>query len=240
MTTDNIQLGLFLSAPYECSYLPHKMARSQVIVQSHWVSTPIYSVLMNEGFRRSGLSTYRPRCDQCQACLSSRIVVQEFSPSRTQRRIFNKHSKELTLEIISQPYFDPEHYALYQRYQQLRHADKAPEVSPESYEEFLVQSYVETQFLSFRDQQGILRMVSVIDCLDQGLSAVYTFYDPDYHGSLGTYAIMTLVRLCQQRQLPYVYLGYWIENSEKMHYKQNFQPLEVLQKGQWQRLIPPV
>lgn len=235
---ENLQLGLFLTAPYECSYLPNKTAHSQVIVQAEWVNTSVYSALIEQGFRRSGISTYRPRCDQCQACISVRLCVDDFQPSRTQKRIFKKHAQELDIEIIEHPIFEAEHFALYERYQQLRHAEKAPETSPESYTEFIAQSYVDTQFLCFRDKQGILRMVSVFDRVHNGLSAVYTFYDPEYKGSLGTFAVMCLADLCVQWQLPYLYLGYWVKDSEKMHYKTNYQPLEFYSKEQWSRQEP--
>lgn len=240
MTTDTIQLGLFLSGSYQCSYLPNQQARSQVIVQSHWINTSIYSVLIEDGFRRSGLSVYRPRCDHCRACISVRLCVADFTPHRTQRRTFKKHAKTLFAEIVQQPYFDAEHYDLYARYQRLRHAEAAPETTPQTYDEFLVQSQVNTQFICFRDLQGTLRMVSVFDRVKDGLSAVYTFYDPEYAGSLGTYAIMYLAQLCAQWNLPYLYLGYWVNHSEKMHYKLNFQPLEFYYQGQWTKDNPSI
>lgn len=235
MNADTIQLSLFLSSPYECSYLPNQQARSQVIVQSEWINTPVYSVLIEDGFRRSGTSVYRPRCDRCHACISVRLVVPEFTPNRTQKRTFKRHAQTLRHEIIQQPYFDQEHYQLYERYQHLRHADKAPETTPESYEDFLIRSHVNTQLLCCRDEQGILRLVSVFDEVHNGLSAVYTFYDPEYPGSLGTYAVMALTELCKRRQLPYLYLGYWVEHSEKMDYKKRYQPLEIYVNGHWQR-----
>ncbi|NOL50177.1 arginyltransferase [Pelistega europaea] len=238
MTHDTIQLGLFLSSPYECSYLPNRQARSQVVVQSHWITTPIYSILIEDGFRRSGISVYRPRCSRCHMCISVRLIVPEFVPTRTQRRIFKKHAQTLTAELIQQPYFDQEHYALYERYQRLRHAEAAPETTPQVYEEFIVQSLINTQFVCFRDEQGVLRMVSVFDRVENGLSAVYTFYDPEYPGSLGTYAVMYLAKLCTQWNLPYLYLGYWVENSEKMHYKLKYHPLEYYQQGQWTKDKP--
>lgn len=235
---ENLQLGLYLSAPYECSYLPEKIARSQVIVQSEWINTSVYSALIEQGFRRSGTATYRPRCDQCQACVSVRLCVDEFQPSRTQQRMFKKHAKELTLEIIEQPVFEAEHFELYDRYQKLRHAEKAQDSTPETYDDFLVRSYVDTHFLCFRDVLGTLRMVSVFDRVHNGLSAVYTFYDPEYKGSLGTFAVMCLADLCLQWQLPYLYLGYWVKGSEKMDYKTRYQPLEFYVKEQWSRQEP--
>lgn len=235
---ENLQLGLYLSAPYECSYLPEKTARSQVIVQSEWINTSVYSVLIEQGFRRSGTASYRPRCNQCQACVSVRLCVDEFQPSRTQQRMFKKHAKELTLEIIEQPVFEAEHFELYNRYQKLRHAEKAQDSTPETYDEFLVRSYVDTHFLCFRDTLGTLRMVSVFDRVHNGLSAVYTFYDPEYKGSLGTFAVMCLADLCLQWQLPYLYLGYWVKGSEKMDYKTRYQPLEFYVKEKWSRQEP--
>ena len=231
-------INLFLTGTYPCSYLPDLQARSQAVAQADSVDSVVYSQLMRFGFRRSGLYTYRPQCDQCQACVSVRIVVDKFTPNRTQRRLFKKHQEALYAYCLPDLSWHDEHYQLYHDYQMRRHPENAEQTSPTDYAEFMLSSYVDTQLVEFRCKDNILRMVSVFDILDDGLSAVYTFYDVDYVGSLGSYAVMWLNELCKRFKRPYLYLGYWVENSQKMAYKMNFQPLEYYVKGTWQRKQP--
>ena len=231
-------LSLFLTGSYPCSYLPEQQARSQAVAQADYVDSQVYSQLMRYGFRRSGLYTYRPQCDQCKACVSVRIVVDEFTPNRTQRRLFKKHQQALYAYCLPDLSWHDEHYELYQRYQACRHPDNSEQTGPDEYIEFMLSSHVDTQLVEFRSEDNVLRMVSVFDILDDGLSAVYTFYDVDYIGSLGSYAIMWLNELCKRFGRPYLYLGYWVENSQKMNYKMNYQPLEYYFKGSWSRQKP--
>lgn len=228
-------LQLYLTAPYPCSYLPHMEARSQVATPAFLITPKVYSELVHRGFRRSGTFTYRPRCDGCQQCVAVRVVVDEFHPARAQRRSWNRHH-DLRVEIL--PLQDKaEYFALYQRYQQTRHTDGSmAEDTPEQYRNFLLQSHVDSLLVEFRES-GELRMVSVIDVLDDGLSAVYTFYDPDVaRASFGTFNVLWQIELCRKLQLPYLYLGYWIRASRKMAYKANFEPLQALRNGEWKRL----
>ncbi|MEI8035619.1 MAG: arginyltransferase [Betaproteobacteria bacterium] len=226
-------LQFYTTAPYECSYLPQRMARSQVATPGHLIDTNVYAELVRSGFRRSGAFTYRPLCDQCQACVPVRIAAQAFKPNRTQRRCQKKHS------FLSTHLLDltdiAEHYELYLRYQARRHSGGGMDHdSRDQYKQFLLHSNVNTKLVEFREE-GILRMVSLIDFLPDGLSSVYTFFEPDQVGrSFGTYNVLWQIALCQQLQLPYVYLGYWIQNSQKMAYKIQFQPLQSLRHGQWQ------
>lgn len=231
-------LSLFLTGTYPCSYLPNLQARSQAVAQTDLVDAQVYSQLMRHGFRRSGLYTYRPQCDQCKACISVRISVAEFTPSRTQRRLYKKHNQELYARCLEDLEWRDEHYELYHDYQLRRHPDNVEQTTPADFAEFMLSSHVNTQLVEFRSHDDVLRMVSVFDILDDGLSAVYTFYDVDYIGSLGTYAIMWLVDVCKLLNRPYLYLGYWVEHSQKMAYKMNFQPLEYYYRGQWQREKP--
>jgi len=232
-------LQFYLTAPYQCSYLADREARSQVATPSFLISTAIYSELVRQGFRRSGTFTYRPRCDGCSDCVPVRVDVNAFTPNRTQRRVWKKHN---LLDISLHPLEDKqEYFDLYQRYQDARHLDGGmSNDSRDQYQKFLLQSHVDSMLVEFRED-GILRMVSIIDALDDGLSSVYTFFDPDIaQSSFGTYNVMWQIELCRQLQLPFLYLGYWIKESRKMTYKANFQPLQGFVNGTWQVLSAEV
>jgi len=229
-------LQLYLTAPYPCSYLPHPEARSQVATPSFLISSAVYSELVRHGFRRSGTFTYRPRCDTCRQCVAVRVVVEDFKPTRSQRRSRKQHNGlVVTLHDLQDK---PEYFELYRRYQEARHRNGGmDDDSPEQYRNFLLQSHVDTLLVEFREN-GVLRMVSVVDVLADGLSAVYTFYDPDVpQASFGTFNVLWQIELCRKLKLPYLYLGYWIADSRKMAYKANFQPLDGLQEGAWQPIL---
>ena len=267
-------LHFYLTAPYSCSYLPDLQARSQVATPALLISAPVYTQLVQHGFRRSGTYTYRPHCDNCRACVPLRVLAKQFTASRSQRRAWKLHAH---LEATLHPLQDsPEYYGLYQRYQRARHKDGGMDNDDrESYQNFLLQSHVDSVLVEFRepfdprasdppasnpstspsvlsgvegsgqakaqDKQGVLRMVSVIDLLSDGLSSVYTFYEPDLpRARLGVYNVLWQIELCRKLDLDFVYLGYWIAASRKMAYKTQYQPAQGLQDGTWRALDPAI
>jgi arginine-tRNA-protein transferase len=238
------ELQFYATAPYPCSYLPGKTARSQVATPSHLIHADLYGELVNAGFRRSGLYTYRPYCDECNACTATRIPVKHFSPNRSQKRSWKKHAG-LDVRVLNLGYQE-EHYQLYQRYQQERHAGgDVDQGDQDQYMQFLLQSRVNSRIIEFRDgpqdsHPGRLRMVSMIDILDQGISSVYTFFDTSNpSASYGSFSILWQIQQALELDLPYLYLGYYIEQSEKMSYKARFQPIEGLIDGHWQPINRP-
>jgi len=233
--TDLSTLKLFATQPHPCSYLEGEEATTVFVDPEAKIDRGLYSQLSLLGFRRSGAHLYRPQCSSCQACMSCRIPVTIFKPNRSQRRCWQKN-QDITIGVAER--IDTlEHYSLYSRYIESRHqdGDMFPP-SEEQYKAFLTSEWGSTQYLEFR-LYGELVGVSVCDQLDDGLSAVYTFYAPEHHErSLGKFAILAQIHKAHTLGLGYVYLGYWIKQCEKMNYKIQYRPLELLINRRWMRL----
>lgn len=225
-------LRVFATHPHPCSYLDDREATTLFIDPNAEIDALLYSQLSALGFRRSGGYLYRPHCRDCQACIPARIPVEQFCPDRRQRRILRANA-DLTVTRVLDISSD-EYYALYARYIESRHndGDMYPP-SREQYASFLTREWGVTTFQAFH-MQGKLLAVAVVDMMENGLSAIYTFYDPaEARRSLGTYAVLWQIEECQRLGLPHVYLGYWIKECRKMSYKSSYRPLELFLDNCW-------
>lgn len=237
-------LALYLTTEHACSYLDGLLARTLFVDPTADLDSATYQILLERGFRRSGAHVYRPACRQCSRCIPVRLPVASFTPDRSQRRNWQRNAPDIA--IVETPVlFNPEHFALYQRYLAHRHADgsMADDLSEESYRRFLIDPWGgTTRFIELRLDERLLG-VAVTDVLEQGLSAVYTFFDPDLAARApGTFAVLAQIESARQLGLPFLYLGYWIQECQKMAYKSRFRPLESWDGSRWQRIkqIAPV
>jgi len=234
-TTPRGDLQLYLTGEHECSYIDGLMARTLFVDPLARIDAERAEWLQQIGFRRSGQHFYRPACRGCQRCTPVRVPVAEFQPNRSQRRNAKRNDADIEL-VIGPAQLRPEHYRLYERYLTQRHGDgdMADDVSVETYARFLLAPWGgETRFFELHLGRHLLG-IAVTDVFSDGLSAVYTFFDPDYHDrALGTYAVLRQIREAQRLGLGYVYLGYWIGDSRKMRYKDSFRPLEAWDGRQW-------
>jgi len=228
---------LFLTLPHACGYYSDRAAQNLVLDPSAPNLDRLYAGALTQGFRRAGGHLYRPRCARCQACVPCRVPVAKFRPSRSQRRCLKRNADIRILE--QRPGYNAERFALYQAYLGQRHAGGGmDEPGVEDFEQFLSAPWSPTLFLEMR-LDGRLLGVAVTDVCISGLSAVYTFFDPEEKArSLGTFGILSQIELARRRGLDYLYLGYWIENHPKMDYKHRFDGLEVLGPDGWMPLEP--
>jgi len=223
---------LFRTSPHPCSYKTDQRAATVFVDPDLVIDQAMNSKLSELGYRRSGAHLYRPDCDFCNACISCRLPVEQFVLTRRFKKIWNSNQD---LEVIERnDLICKESYTLYEKYINTRHRDgDMYPASLEQFEAFIKTKTVDTRFYLFY-QQDQLVAVTVTDILEQGLSAVYTFFDPALkHRSLGYHVILWQVQKACNLQLPYLFLGYWIKNCPKMQYKSDFRPLELLVEGNW-------
>jgi arginine-tRNA-protein transferase len=228
--TDRIRL--FLAQPSDCGYLPKRVSRNLVCDPQFEYNKSTHTALSQQGFRRSGSFLYRPQCPNCNACIPVRVNVEHFVPGRGDRRCINANRD---LKVIPRPArFSAEHYALYSQYLQARHPEGGMEdQGPEAYEQFFISDWADTVFYEFRLGRQLVG-VAVTDRLDDGLSAMYSFYDHRHaKRSLGRFAILWQLQHAREQGLDWLYLGYWIDGCRKMQYKERFQPAEYFINGSW-------
>ena len=237
--------NFYISRTVACSYLPNRNERLVfTVARSSTVGSVQYNELAKLGFRRSRNTLYRPHCPFCTACRSVRIRVNEFKPSRSQRRTRNRN-RDLR-RIVKQPVADREQYALFRKYLCARHENgQMCDFDYGSYIGMIEESPVESCLVLYvredvdGTQGSTLVAAALTDVLEDGLSMVYSFFDPDIiRNSVGTHVILDHVQLAAELGLDFVYLGYWVPGSDKMDYKARFSPLEFHDKGTWKRLRP--
>lgn len=228
-------LSLYLTSEHDCGYYDDRLSANLIPDPQVEMNANLYSLLLSKGFRRSGGFVYRPHCNDCQACVPCRIQVSSFKPQRSLRRCL-KTNGDLTTHIRNAR-FTEEYFALYRRYINSRHMDGSmADPRADDFSSFLLNDWHSSLFIESR-LQGTLLSVAVVDFLNNGLSAVYTFFDPEQgRRSLGNFAILQQIWLARLYQLPHVYLGYWIDGHPKMAYKRNFHGLEIFQQDQWSPL----
>ncbi|MFN6252982.1 MAG: arginyltransferase [Acetobacteraceae bacterium] len=226
----------YTTAPLPCPYLPGRTERKIVTELSGTEAEALHERLSRAGFRRSHNIAYAPVCPGCQACVPIRVVSEEFTPDRTQRRILRANADLTVSEMPARA--TAEQFTLFQRYQKNRHADgDMAAMGYYDYRAMIEDTPISTGILEFRDAQDRLLGACLTDWLADGLSAVYSFFDTDEDKrSLGTFAVLWLIGRARSLGLPYVYLGYWVPESRKMAYKARFRPSEVLMSGAWHRL----
>lgn len=229
------RIKLYQGTASECSYLDNRESVNIYADPHHPEPQAVYNQLIQRGFRRSGEFVYRPGCPQCDACVPVRVVCKDFRPRRTDKRNLKLNSD---LEVDFRPAkFTDEYFELYHRYLSQRHGDGGmDDPAPADFERFLLNPWGETLFLEVRFN-GQLAALAVTDATTDGLSAVYTFFDPAMaQRALGRYCILQQIELCNLMALPYLYMGYWVTNCQKMEYKVDYCPQEHFTGQQWERI----
>ena len=223
---------LFRTSPHPCSYKTDQRAATVFVDPDLVIDQALNSRLSEMGYRRSGAHLYRPDCEFCNACVSCRIPVDQFQYKRRFTKIWNNNQD---LEVKEKnDLICNESFRLYERYINTRHRDgDMYPASLEQFEAFIKTKTVDTRFYLFYRQDELVA-VSVTDALEQGLSAVYTFFDPLLtQRSLGNFVILWQIEKARAMNLPYLFLGYWIKNCPKMQYKSSFRPIQLLIDGKW-------
>jgi leucyl-tRNA---protein transferase len=235
----------YVTAPQSCPYLPGRQERKLFTHLTHEKPPALIDNLLTTGFRRSQNVAYMPYCDGCQACVSVRVLVDEFEPGRTMRRIRARNTDIVSRRIAAVP--TSEQYTLFRKYIDARHHDGGmADMSVLDYAMMIEDSLIETFLTEYRvkprggpklrPDKWPLAAVTLCDRLSDGISMVYSFYDPDLESrSLGTEMILDHIAYTRELELPHVYLGYWIKGSRKMAYKTRFQPQETLSSNGWVR-----
>ncbi len=234
---EELKLGFCMTPEHECNYLPEKNAKTVFADPDFPMNEKIYSSLIKHGFRRSGKHIYKHQCRQCNACIAIRLPVDSFISNRNQKRNWMRNND---LKMTKMPaIFNDEHFNLYQRYLKARHPSGGMDnPDTESYINFLMTDWATTVFYEFRKKERLLA-VAVVDELIDGLSAVYTFFDPnESQRSLGRYAVLSEIEIARNQGLQWLYLGYWIAGCKKMQYKDEYQPLEYFYQGKWHNHSP--
>ena len=230
----------YVTAPQPCPYLEGRMERKLFTALQGDNAEKLNDALSHQGFRRSQNVLYRPSCSECSACLSARIDVSAFTPTKTQRRTLNRNA-DLTRRATS-PWATEEQYALFRRYLDKRHANGGmADMDVFEFAAMIEETPIRSRVIEYvQDGSDALIGVSLTDVLADGLSMVYSFYEPQMpRRSLGTYMILSHIEIAREAGLPYVYLGYWVPGSRKMGYKAGFSGLEIYLGGRWQRLDDP-
>lgn len=232
MMNDRSNLSFFSSTPEPCSYLDDRKAICAFANPHRDMDMDTYNKLIQHGFRRSGGYIYRKHCPACQECVSVRVAAKHFLPSRNDQRVLRRNG-DLTISM-SKGRFQYEHFDLYKRYISHRHGEGSmANPSKSDYHRFLICDWSDTMFIEFRLGKLLLG-VAVSDMMSTGISAVYTFFDPDYaERSLGHFAILSQINEARTEDLDYLYLGYWIKDCAKMSYKRRYKPLEGYVNEQW-------
>lgn len=221
-----------LSQEFACSYLPNRQEQLLVILDPSCYSSDKFESLLALGFRRSGNQIYRPHCPTCSACSSVRVLAQEFIEKKSHKRKLNKAKTRFEVKYSNQE--RPQYYALYSKYISLRHQDGSMYPPDKTqFQSFLLCSWLNITFIELWDQDNLVA-VAVTDCMDKAISAIYTFFDPDYEQySLGTVMILQQLIFAKAQNKHYVYLGYQIDECPKMNYKTQFLPAQKQVKDQW-------
>ncbi|MBT4161796.1 MAG: arginyltransferase [Gammaproteobacteria bacterium] len=226
------ELRFFTTPPHDCSYLDEKQAITLFADPLAKIDKDLYSSLSSVGFRRSGSHIYRPYCQSCTACIPVRIPVHLFRKKRRFRRI-EKRNQDIAVKRCP-PKLTEEYFDLYNRYITKRHADGDMfPPSRDQFQSFLVEGRPEASFYEFRTPDKLLA-VAVADELNDGLSAIYSFFDPDEEPRApGVFAILWLIEEARRENLEYLYLGYWIKQCDKMNYKMEYKPIELYVNNNW-------